>query len=514
MNTKNSNALIGFTDRPFGVDYLGTEKYFSAISAYIKNCTMPMTISIQGDWGTGKTTAIKIIQEKLQDNKDILCLNIEMWPYTVYEQGGNISIAFLEDFCEKLQESKVIQKDRIETMKSFLRAGIGMLGAFMGADGAREAVDEIADAGRRSIVKVNEILKFRNEIEEAIPDGQRLVVFVDDLDRLSPRLAMEVLELLKNFVDCGKCVFVLAIDFEVVSRGVKIKYGDDFDDEKARNFFDKLIQLQFHLPVSAYDIKNYLIHQFGISEKYVEKYEDAIIQLMDSNPRKIKRAFNLLNLYELVLGTTNVGEEKKIKLLILILIQLHDIKLYEDLLERKDEAVELYRYFKDNRETETYLESVDSFLGLEIFREYEENEVPYNEDNMKAFMENLKNTAYLSNVRSYDNDKENEMKIGEFVRYSINNLIKDELLTEDILKNLQDSKWCSNQFSLGYPFFVEKIPEKTDNELGLIRGGYKRYWKDTYKVEEKEYYLCSQWYKSQRKNFEEWIDSVKGTEDK
>ena len=38
---------------------------------------------------------------------------------------------------------------------------------------------------------------------------KRVVIFVDDLDRLQPQKAVEVLEVLKVFLDCENCVFVL-----------------------------------------------------------------------------------------------------------------------------------------------------------------------------------------------------------------------------------------------------------------------------------------------------------------
>lgn len=96
-------------------------------------------------------------------------------------------------------------------------------------------------------------------------------LFVDDLDRLIPSKAVELLEVLKLFLDCKQCVFVLAIDYEVVIRGSIEKYGfasymsDKIEDkernreyEKGKSFFDKIIQVLFKVPVAVYDIKNYL----------------------------------------------------------------------------------------------------------------------------------------------------------------------------------------------------------------------------------------------------------------
>ena len=82
---------------------------------------------------------------------------------------------------------------------------------------------------------------FQELIDKKAGEKGRVIIFVDDLDRLDPARAVELLEVLKIFLDCRKCVFVLAIDYGVVARGVKAKYGGDFNDEKAKSFFDKII---------------------------------------------------------------------------------------------------------------------------------------------------------------------------------------------------------------------------------------------------------------------------------
>lgn len=69
---------------------------------------------------------------------------------------------------------------------------------------------------------------------------KKLVIFVDDLERLSPERAVEILEVLKLFLDCEHCVFILAIDYDVVCRGISQKYGEDFDKKKGKVFLMKL----------------------------------------------------------------------------------------------------------------------------------------------------------------------------------------------------------------------------------------------------------------------------------
>ncbi|MEZ4251956.1 MAG: P-loop NTPase fold protein [Polyangiales bacterium] len=74
-----------------------------------------------------------------------------------------------------------------------------------------------------------DLTKLKDEIANAIQTvlreqgthADRIVVFVDDLDRILPDRAVEILEALKNFVDVPGCVFVLACDYEVVKKGLK-----------------------------------------------------------------------------------------------------------------------------------------------------------------------------------------------------------------------------------------------------------------------------------------------------
>lgn len=134
------------------------------------------------------------------------------------------------------------------------------------------------------------------KLEESGKD--RLVIFIDDLDRLHPRKAVELLEILKLFLDCDRCVFVLAIDYEVVSQGVKQKYGELIGEEKGRSFFDKIIQVPFKMPVAQYDIQNYVMRTMGevgvqIEEKEINTYVRLIQASVGCNPRAMKRLFIL-----------------------------------------------------------------------------------------------------------------------------------------------------------------------------------------------------------------------------
>ncbi|MBP3857244.1 MAG: hypothetical protein IK990_16700 [Ruminiclostridium sp.] len=148
---------------------------------------------------------------------------------------------------------------------------------------AAEIVGKVFSDNSFNYVEEIEKLKkeFQNSINEKMKKAgkSRIVIFIDDLDRLQPLRAVELLEVLKLFLDCKNVVFVLAVDCEIVTLGIRQKFGNNVDEEKGRSFFDKIIQLPFTIPVSNYDITNYIrnmLVRFDIStdDKEIEYYKD------------------------------------------------------------------------------------------------------------------------------------------------------------------------------------------------------------------------------------------------
>lgn len=150
---------------------------------------------------------------------------------------------------------------------------------------------------------VKEIIS-ATESKSGFKGPERIVIYIDDLDRLEPERAVTVMEAIKVFLDIEDCVFVLAIDFGVVLRGVRAKYGDDFSEDKARAFFDKIIQVPFNLPLGAYQVDNLLKDglrkiDVDISEG-IEDFCDLTSYSAGSNPRSIKRLINTFGLIKMI----------------------------------------------------------------------------------------------------------------------------------------------------------------------------------------------------------------------
>ena len=67
MDAMLENKPMTLQDEPNERDFCGIEQYYTGLSNFIKQCQPPLTISIQGDWGTGKTSMMHRIAMNLED---------------------------------------------------------------------------------------------------------------------------------------------------------------------------------------------------------------------------------------------------------------------------------------------------------------------------------------------------------------------------------------------------------------------------------------------------------------
>lgn len=292
---------------------LGLMPYIDSLSEFILSCETPMTIAIQGDWGSGKTSVMNMIKEKISSN--VIPVWFNTWQFSQFDMQKELSISLLSYFVDELDDKEETFKKKIGGVLK----GLGKMTAAVIADQTVGGViaDKISDAQGDMIDSAKALKNLKSELQKAVEQKlktmgkDRIVVFIDDIDRLQPEKAVEMLEVMKLFLDVPYCIFVLAVDYGVVIRGVRKKYGDDIGDEKGKSFFDKIIQLPFNMPVSQYDIEKYFSNllqktKIEFSESDVRIYRDLATYSIGINPRGLKRVFNLLLLLNITAKNQNL----------------------------------------------------------------------------------------------------------------------------------------------------------------------------------------------------------------
>lgn len=273
---ENTNNVIPFPrvspcDLPATEDALNLDPYTRGLASFISTCPLPMTISLQGSWGSGKSSMMNLLNAALK--KEALCVSFNTWQYSQFDLGEQLPILFYQSLMEKLGKTdEQMAKEENQAIREACKKGL-LLAARLTAkhmgmeellDGVQGVVQDLKSGDAHTPTLTETVEGLRQSFQELVrarlrqEKKDRCVFFVDDLDRLPPGRAVELMEVLKTALECDSCVFVLAIDYEVVIRGVKDKYGEDFGAEKGRSFFDKMIQLPFDLPVEQYQLEPFL----------------------------------------------------------------------------------------------------------------------------------------------------------------------------------------------------------------------------------------------------------------
>jgi len=115
MNGEKTSRL-GIQDIPINSatdDSLKVGEYASALSQFILRCETPLTISIQGDWGSGKTSLMKLLEANLKDS--IIPVWFNTWQYSQLDAANHLPILLIRLFTEEVSkglEANIAQKAR------------------------------------------------------------------------------------------------------------------------------------------------------------------------------------------------------------------------------------------------------------------------------------------------------------------------------------------------------------------------------------------------------------------
>ena len=314
----------GNADRPIeqaSEDEFEISPYVEGLGDFTLDCETPLTIAVQGAWGSGKTSMMNMLRKYLEDTGKVEAIWFNTWQFSQFNMDAQISLTFLEHLTKELGRvvgdknghAQEIGKKVLGVTKGL---AAGLVSNYFGDD-LGKVTRELVGAEKDEDT-VDKILHLKNDFQQLIntvaENGKkRVVIFVDDLDRLQPIHAIELLEVLKLFVDCENCIFVLAIDTAVVFQGIRAKYGD-ISQEKAQSFFDKIIQLPFNMPVANYKLETMISEMFGLDIGGMEKaerneYINLIRMTTDGNPRSIKRIANYYKLTDKVAVRKGIYDE-------------------------------------------------------------------------------------------------------------------------------------------------------------------------------------------------------------
>lgn len=226
----------------FSLDYFddGRKQFAEALADVVSDIDLrnePVTVGIKGDWGSGKSLALRAVMERLKAN------GLEVVEFFPWQSSNPANL--IEDFFKTLSEAlhprnrrlsrklltysnRLIELDLHKRLNALGRVGRLLSGTYYSIATARETIE-------RELAK--------------LPKG--VAVLIDDIDRLDGDELFETLRLIRNTAHFNNIAYVVAYDEEYVVKMLQSK-----GVANAERYLDKIFRL--NMPLPAFEAYTYV----------------------------------------------------------------------------------------------------------------------------------------------------------------------------------------------------------------------------------------------------------------
>lgn len=293
-------------DTPVGVagDELGRRRFAELIARQIELLPIGdgLVMSLVGAWGSGKSSVLKMVAEQFQNRPEgnVVVVRFNPWFFSGSEQ---LTTLFFATLAEQLGRQLRPKRARAVTrqLRSYgdalgtLRA-LPLLGGFfgVGSDVLKEAAKR-ADTGA-------ELPEKRSQLAEDLGKlGVRVLVLVDDVDRLMPDETRDLMRMVKLVGDLPAITYLLAFDPGPVTRALSV------NGIEGREYLEKIVQVEHRLPEIPADRLEGMLNveiRHAIADLPADRMDnerweavfDQIIKPLIRTPRHVRRYTNALAL--------------------------------------------------------------------------------------------------------------------------------------------------------------------------------------------------------------------------
>ena len=249
-------------------------------------------VSLYGEWGVGKTYALKQLQsyfdthqKTAEQEQDYLYIPVFYSPWK-YEKEEHLIISLLKtieqaiiqaqnepkdassDFKDTLQKTGTFIADLAIALTAGLSFKFGLLGAELNVNikDMLEYTNKLKqDSSSKDDAKANKLhleslyYSFHTYCQELSGGVIRFVILIDDLDRCLPEKAVQMLESIKLFLNQDNFSYVLAIDEEVIERGINHRYRDYIFQSQSQDN-NTTSHSNIHPPITGTEYLEKIIH--------------------------------------------------------------------------------------------------------------------------------------------------------------------------------------------------------------------------------------------------------------
>jgi predicted KAP-like P-loop ATPase len=306
-----------WSDNEADADLLGFQHLVAGVLSIVHNDNLlPATIGVFGDWGSGKSSLLKMAAGELKKDEANLVLTFNGW---LFEGYGDAKTALMGNILDALAEDKTLLPQAKGLALKLLRrvnwwrvagtvakagAGFAVAGpagvgfalapdmATLGKDLLKKAEDLKAEDLTKYLAESPEheerrsVREFRDDFAKLLSQTKRkrLVVVIDDLDRCLPETIIETLEAIKLFLFVENTAFIIGADERLVKYAVRRRFPELPGErtEVGRDYLEKLIQFPIRIPplgrVETEKYVSLLFARRGVDPELFGKMREAAIE--------------------------------------------------------------------------------------------------------------------------------------------------------------------------------------------------------------------------------------------
>lgn len=329
--------LIG--DEAVNYDLLERDKIINQIANTIINCNnnYKFVMSLKGNWGSGKTTILNNVKNKLNKENLIFIDDFEPW---IYNDNKSLLVAFFDTIMKNIKCGF-----RINEINKFTKIYLKTITTNIGY-----SIDDLFE-NTTDIERIKEILNIYLE-----SNNKKIVLVLDNLERCSSENILFILKLIHNLFDFKRIVYILSYDESAMKKHFESKLEIDY------SYLEKIIQLEFSVPkldknvlqnVISKCLTNYLNHsKFTINEK--EKQE--IINLIIQNVKDLRDFKRIIN-STFNASFNNIQDLNNIDMLLIEIISMKNPDLWNEINTHSIYYISEDRYVYNNE----YIYNVEKY---------------------------------------------------------------------------------------------------------------------------------------------------------
>lgn len=282
-------------------DLLNYEVHCNLLKEYlIHKELLPLTVGVFGDWGSGKSSIMRMLEEKFKSEEKVLTIYFNSWLFESYEDA---KISLLENILLELSKGQSLTQEaknkilqllsRVDYMK-LASDGIKKYGKnivdFFTTGGALTAIEATYSMLNKDLTETNltpelatqyikeeqtntsktTIKSFKEEFAKLIEltEYDSVVIFIDDLDRCLPERVIDTLEAIKLFLSVDNTAFVIAADERILKHSISMHLqlhtfnnNSSFintTEQIVTDYIEKLIQIPYRIPkLSPSEVESY-----------------------------------------------------------------------------------------------------------------------------------------------------------------------------------------------------------------------------------------------------------------